>query len=132
MSRLPFHSLVFAIALACAGCGEKPPPAPPPPEVLVVEAVARDVPVISEWLGTTEGSVDAADPRAGRRATWSRATTEEGQRVKAGDLLFRIDPRPFQAALEQARGDLGRARSRRSSSRASTSPATRRSSRKAP
>ena len=41
------------------GCGRSAPTGPPPPEVLVVEVAKRDVPVVSEWLGTTEGFVDA-------------------------------------------------------------------------
>lgn len=89
-------------------CGESAPPAPPPPEVLFVEAVQRDVPVISEWLGTTEGSVDAGIRSQVTGYLVSR-DYQEGQRVKKGDLLFRIDPRTFRAALDQARGDLGRA-----------------------
>ncbi len=95
----------LCIALACDG-GEAP--APPPPEVLVTEVVARDVPIVSEWLGTTEGSVDA-DIRAQVSGYLVSRDYREGSRVEAGTLLFKIDPRPFQAALDQARGDLGRA-----------------------
>ena len=83
-------------------------PAAAPPEVLVVEVVARDVPVISEWLGTTEGSVDA-EIRSQVAGYLISRDYEEGQRVAKGDLLFRIDPRSFKAALDQARGELGRA-----------------------
>jgi membrane fusion protein (multidrug efflux system) len=89
-------------------CGESAPPPPPPPEVLVVPAVARDVPMISEWLGTTQGSVDA-EIRSQVAGYLVSRDYQEGQRVKKGDLLFRIDPRTFRAALDQARGDLGRA-----------------------
>jgi membrane fusion protein, multidrug efflux system len=110
MPRLPFHSLVLSFALACAGCGKEPPPAPPPPDVLVVDAVARDVPVVSEWLGTTEGSVDA-QIRAQVAGYLVSRDYQEGQRVEVGDLLFKIDPRAARAALEQAEGDLGRAQS---------------------
>ena len=91
-----------------AACSPSEPPAPPPPEVLVVEVVARDVPVISEWLGTTEGSVDA-DIRAQVSGYLISRDYQEGSRVTKDTLLFRIDPRPFQAALDQAKGDLGRA-----------------------
>jgi len=97
------------IALAAAlACGPEAPPAAAPPEVLVVEATARDVPQISEWLGTTEGSVDA-EIRAQVSGYLVSRDYQEGSRVQKGTLLFRIDPRPFQAALDQARGDLRRA-----------------------
>jgi membrane fusion protein (multidrug efflux system) len=76
--------------------------------VLVTEVVARDVPVVSEWLGTTEGSVDA-DIRAQVAGYLVSRDYREGSRVEPGTLLFRIDPRPFEATLDQSRGDLGRA-----------------------
>ena len=114
MPRLPFHSLVLAIALACAGCGEKPPPAPPPPDVLVVDAVARDVPVVSEWLGTTEGSVDA-QIRAQVAGYLVSRDYQEGQRVEVGDLLFKIDPR---VRARRARAGRGRSRARAVGARA--------------
>jgi membrane fusion protein (multidrug efflux system) len=94
-------------ALALAACDAGPPPAPPPPEVLIATVVAQDVPVVSEWLGTTAGSVDAAI-RAQVSGYLISQVYQEGQVVKQGDLLFRIDRRPFQAALDQARGDLER------------------------
>ena len=100
-----FALLLGVVAQACS---EAAPPPPPPPEVRVVEAATRDVPVISEWIGTTEGSVDAQIRTQVPGYLVSR-DYQEGQRVKAGELLFHIDPRPFRAALEQARGDLGRA-----------------------
>jgi membrane fusion protein (multidrug efflux system) len=98
---------IGAVCLAFA-CSQAEAPAPPPPEVLVTEVVARDVPVYSEWLGTTEGAVDA-DIRAQVSGYLISRDYREGARVEPGTLLFRIDPRPFEAALDQARGDLGRA-----------------------
>lgn len=106
--RGPWTIVPHALFLWVVACTEHAPPAPPPPEVLVVEAVRRDVPVISEWLGTTEGSIDA-EIRSQVAGYLVSRDYEEGQRIKKGDLLFRIDPRTFRAALEQARGDLGRA-----------------------
>jgi membrane fusion protein (multidrug efflux system) len=105
------HSRLAAALVAvvwATACGESAPPPPPPPEVLVVAATARDVPVISEWLGTTEGSVDA-QIRAQVAGYLVSRDFEEGQLVRKGTLLFRIDPRTFEAALDQAQGDLGRA-----------------------
>jgi membrane fusion protein (multidrug efflux system) len=99
--------LLGAICLVLA-CGGGEAPAPPAPEVLVVPVAARDVPVVSEWLGTTEGSVDA-DIRAQVAGYLISRDYQEGSRVRKDTLLFRIDPRPFQAALDQAKGELGRA-----------------------
>jgi len=100
--RLP--NLLLLISLV-VGCGPAAPPPRPPPEVLVVEVVARDVPQIAEWLGTTEGSVDA-EIHAQVPGYLVTQDYQEGARVHQGDLLFRIDSRPMQAALEQARSDL--------------------------
>ena len=99
--------LLGAVCLAVA-CGPAEAPAPPPPEVLVVEVATRDVPVVAEWLGTTEGAVDA-DIRAQVAGYLVSRDYREGSRVATGDLLFRIDPRSFKAALDQSQGDLGRA-----------------------
>jgi membrane fusion protein (multidrug efflux system) len=96
-----------AIALLLA-CGPAEKPAPPPPEVLVLPATVRDVPVVTEWLGTTEGSVDA-DIRAQVAGYLVSRDYEEGQVVAKGELLFQIDPRTFKAALDEAKGELGRA-----------------------
>ena len=110
--RVSFAALVAALV----ACGPKEAPAPPPPEVLVVPAVTHDVPVVSEWLGTTEGSIDA-DIRAQVAGYLISRDYQEGQVVKKGDLLFRIDPRPFKAALDQAIGELGRAQAAQELSR---------------
>ena len=85
-----------------------PPPPPPPPEVQVTSVIQQDVPVYSEWLGTTDGSINA-QIRARVQGYLHTRHYREGISVKAGDLLFSIDPRPYQAALDQAKGDLGRA-----------------------
>src|SRR5262245_39892332 len=104
---VPSAHLLGVLCLVLA-CGQSEAPAPLPPEVIVTEVVARDVPVVSEWLGTTEGAVDA-DIRAQVAGYLISRDYREGSRVEPGTLLFRIDPRPFQAALDQAKGDLGRA-----------------------
>jgi membrane fusion protein (multidrug efflux system) len=107
--------LLGAICLTLA-CGADEPAAAPPPEVLVVEVAAQDVPATGEWLGTTEGSVDA-DIRAQVAGYLVSRDYREGTQVEPGTLLFRIDPRPFQAALDQARGELGRAQAAQELSR---------------
>jgi len=91
-----------------SSCSPGEPPAPPPVEVVVAPVIQRDVEVKSEWIGTTQGSVDA-EIRAQVSGTLQSRDYQEGGPVKAGDLLFRIDARAYQAALDQARGELGRA-----------------------
>lgn len=77
------------------------------PEVEVVEVVQRDVPVYREWIGTTEGMVNA-QIRAQVTGYLLRRTYREGDFVKQGDPLFEIDSRRFLAAVNQARGDLAK------------------------
>jgi len=79
--------------------------ASPPPTVEVVPLVQRDVPVYQEWIGTTDGMVNA-DIKAQVTGYLLRQDYKEGSLVKKGQLLFEIDPRPFQAALDQANGQL--------------------------
>jgi len=98
----------LAAALVCAGCGEGTPAAPPPVDVVVADVVQRDVPITSEWIGTTQGLVDA-EIRAQVSGYLMSRNYKEGSLVAQGDLLFVIDPRPYRAALENARGQLGRA-----------------------
>jgi len=82
--------------------------APQPPDVVVVEVIQQDVPIYSEWVGTTDGLVNA-QIRAQVTGYLLTRHYREGAFVKKGDLLFEIDPRKFQAALDQAAGDLRRA-----------------------
>jgi len=76
-----------------------------PPVVEVAPVVQRTVPVIGEWVGTTEGYVNAQiQPQVSGYLI--RQDYREGAYVKKGRVLFEIDPRPFQAALDQAKGQL--------------------------
>ena len=84
-----------------------PPPAMPDVEVLQVQQ--EDVPVIHEWIGTLDGLVNA-DVRAQVTGYLRIQGYQEGAFVKKGQLLFEIDPRPFQAALDQAQGQLAQAK----------------------
>jgi RND family efflux transporter MFP subunit len=76
-----------------------------PPEVLVTEVVQKEVPMIRQWVGTLNGS-ENADVRARTTGYLQKRAYEEGGYVKQGDLLFEIDPRPFVAALDQAKSQL--------------------------
>jgi membrane fusion protein (multidrug efflux system) len=81
----------------------------PPPEVLVTEASTRDVPVFRDWIGTLDGS-ENAEIRARVTGYLLSRDYKEGSLVKKGDLLFQIDPRPFEAALAEAKSQLEQAK----------------------
>jgi membrane fusion protein, multidrug efflux system len=80
-----------------------------PVEVQLVEVQQSDVPIYAEWIGTLDGFVNA-DVRAQVSGYILRQGYKEGAFVKKGQLLFEIDPRPFQAALDQAEGQLAQAK----------------------
>ena len=106
------YLFLFAIVFLFTGCegqaGSKAVTPPPPPEVLVVEVIQQDVPIYFEWIGTTEGYVNAQiRPRV--QGSLQSRDYKEGSLIKAGQLMFTIDTREYQAALNQALGDLGRA-----------------------
>jgi RND family efflux transporter MFP subunit len=90
-----------------AGCSRKIDAAahPPPLDVLVAPVQQKDVPVYQEWIGTLDGLVNA-DIKAEVSGYLIEQTYKEGSFVSKGQLLFQIDPRPFQAALDQAQGQL--------------------------
>jgi membrane fusion protein, multidrug efflux system len=96
------------VALAFSACSKSVPPPPPPPDVVVADVTQKDVPIYAEWVGTTEGNV-TAQIRARVQGYLQRRSYDEGTLVRTGDVLFVIDPRPYQAALDQAKGELGRA-----------------------
>ncbi len=77
----------------------------PPPDVLVAPAATRDVPVYRDWIGTLDGS-ENAEIRARVTGYLLKRDYAEGSLVKKGDLLFEIDPRPFEAALAEAKSAL--------------------------
>ena len=80
-----------------------------PPNVEVVQVQQRDVPIYAELIGTLDGFVNA-DVRAQVTGYLLRQGYQEGAFVKKGQLLFEIDPRPFQAVLDQAAGQLAQAK----------------------
>ena len=81
----------------------------PSPVVEVVPVEQRDVPIHSEWVGTLDGLTNA-DVRAQVSGYILRQDYQEGAFVHKDQLLFEIDPRPFQAVLDQAQGQLEQAR----------------------
>jgi membrane fusion protein (multidrug efflux system) len=78
------------------------------PTVEVVQVQQKDVPIFGEWIGTLDG-IENADVRPQVTGYLLRQEYKEGAFVKKGQLLFQIDPRPFQAALDQAGGQLQQA-----------------------
>jgi membrane fusion protein (multidrug efflux system) len=79
------------------------------PDVEVVDVEQKDVPIFGEWIGTLDGLTNA-DVRAQVTGYIMRQGYQEGAFVKKGQLLFEIDPRPFQAALDQAEGQSAQAK----------------------
>ncbi len=82
--------------------------APPMPVVEVATVEQKNVPVYGEWIGTLAGQVNA-DVKAQVTGYLLQQKYKEGSYVRKGQLLFEIDPRPFQAALDQAKGQLDQA-----------------------
>ena len=80
-----------------------------PAEVEVVQVEQKDIPIYGEWIGTLDGLVNA-DVRAQVTGYLLHQGYQEGAFVKRGQLLFEIDPRPFQAALDQAQGQLAQSK----------------------
>jgi len=110
MTRRVRPWLVLGFSLAAFACSRAKPPAPAaPPKVVVTTAVQRDEPIVREWIGTTEGDVNA-DIRPHVEGYLMRRVYTEGSTVAQGQLLFEIDPRQFQAQLQQAEANLEQAK----------------------
>jgi membrane fusion protein (multidrug efflux system) len=104
----PYLAIALLIACMGAGCSRKPAQtAPPPPEVLVTTVQPHDVPRVLERVATLDGFINANINAQVQGYIVSRDYTE-GSVVKKGDLLFQIDPRPYEAALAQAKGTLAK------------------------
>ena len=95
------------IALLFAGCGKRVAPTAPPPTVTVVQPVARDVIEWDEYIGRLE-SPETVEVRARVNGYLDKVHFKEGKEVKKGDLLFTIDPRPYQAEFDHANAEYQR------------------------
>jgi RND family efflux transporter MFP subunit len=94
--------------LGCSNGKVRAAAPPPPPVVEVAPVIQKDVPLQGEWIGTLEGYVNAQiQPQVSGYLI--RQDYHEGGFVRKGQLLFQIDPRPFQAVLDQAKGQLAQA-----------------------
>src|SRR5437764_275664 len=108
MRRFVLLSAIAFFALLFVGCGRKTPQAgPAAPEVLVTTVKPQDVPRVLERVATLDGFINANINAQVQGYIISR-DYKEGSLVKKGDLLFQIDPRPFEAALAQAKGTLAK------------------------
>jgi membrane fusion protein (multidrug efflux system) len=98
--------LILLTSVGCANGTSAANPAPFGVEVVAVEQ--KDVPIYGEWIGTLDGLVNA-DIKAQVTGYLLKQGYSEGSFVQKGQLLFEIDPRPFQAAVDQAQGQLAQA-----------------------
>lgn len=102
--------LSTVVLLSCFGCGDKTSSEQRsrPPEVEVANVVQKDVRIYSEWVATLDGYVNAQiQPQV--TGYLIKQDYHEGSFVRKDDVLFEIDPRPFQAALDQAKAQLAQA-----------------------
>lgn len=97
---------VYGLILLATGCGStKAAPPPPPATVEVAAVIQQDTPIYSDWVATLDGYVNAQiQPHV--TGYIIKQNYREGSVVRKGDVLFEIDPRPFKAALNQAKAQL--------------------------
>ncbi len=107
-SRSLALSTLFA-SLLVAACSSKPPAPPPPPAVSVAPVLHRDISESDEFSGRLE-AVDHVEIRPRISGYIRRVSFTEGREVRKGEVLFDIDPRPYQAELDRARAQLEQAR----------------------
>src|SRR5436309_10573018 len=101
----------LAAALVLSACGPRPAPAPPPPKVKVVQAVAREITEWDEYTARLD-AIDSVEVRPRVGGYLQSVHFQDGALVKKGDLLFLIDPRPYEAALRRAEADAQLAKSK--------------------
>jgi membrane fusion protein (multidrug efflux system) len=112
MMRNPILFLCGAMLVTASACSkEAPPAAPPPPEVDVTVPIQRDVPVYMDLVGQAAGFQDV-EIRARVEGFLEQVAFTEGSLVKKGQLLYRIDPKPLQAAVASAKANLATAQAR--------------------
>jgi membrane fusion protein (multidrug efflux system) len=108
--RLLLAAISTAVLVTSPGCSSQAEkPAPPPPAVTVAPVVQKDVPIHQEWVGTMTGNEDA-DIRPKVEGFLLTRLYDEGSYVVKGQAMFQLDRRQAQAGVEQATGDLERAR----------------------
>jgi len=109
-NRLKFvTAFLTAGTILSTGCGKMGLPPAGPPDVEVVEVVQKDVPITKDWVATLNGLVNA-QIRAQVTGLLLKQNYINGAYVRSGVPLFQIDPRPFQATLDEAKGNLEQAK----------------------
>jgi len=108
-AKLPIVVLTTVLSISASSCNRgRAATTTPVPEVEVATVEQRDVPVYSEWVATLDGYVNAQmQPQVSGYII--KQEYKEGSLVRKGQVLFEIDPRPFKAALDRAKGDLAQA-----------------------
>src|SRR5215472_13421675 len=101
-------ALTTAISIA-SGCGGEAKPHAAPPEVEIVSVQQKDVPITREYVATLTG-LENAEIRAQVSGYLVKQLYTNGAYVKKGTPLFQLDPRPYQAAVDQAAGQLAEAK----------------------
>ena len=101
--------LFFFVVSACSRASAQSANVPPPPKITVAEVISRDVTEWDEFTGRLE-AVNTVNVRPRVSGLLATARFEEGTLVRKGDLLFEIDPRPFQAEVDRLRAELERVR----------------------
>lgn len=107
-NRLPLVAVWLGGWLLTACSKPAPPPPPPPPTVSVMQPVAREIVEWDEYIGRLE-SPETVEIRARVSGYLDKVHFTEGKEVKKGDLLFTIDPRPYQAEFDRAQAEHDRA-----------------------
>lgn len=115
--RLLAASSACFFILVAGGCEKEKPAPPPPPTVEVTAVTVQDVPVFKEWIGSLDGNINAVI-RPQVAGYLIKQNYKEGQLVKKGQVLFEIDPRTFQASLDQAKAQLAQQQARHDMSKA--------------
>src|SRR5450631_3046680 len=106
MGRLSAVAAFASLALLSSGCEKKEVAPPPgPPEVQVVQVAEQNVPNFQEWVAQLNGSVNA-DITPKVQGYLLKQNYQNGFFVKKGQLLFELDPRQYEAALDQAKADV--------------------------
>ncbi len=103
--------VVILVAVVVVGCKKQAKVAAGTPDVEVAEVAKQDVQVAKEWVGSMDGSVNAVI-RAQVQGYLTKQLYTEGQYVKQGQAMFQIDPRTFQAAVDQAKADVAQKKAR--------------------
>lgn len=107
---IPFAAMLAVICaiVTMSGCAKKAPPVAEPPAINVVKIAASDVPIYDEFVGQTDAPQNV-EIRVRVEGYVDKIAFTEGSYVSSGTLLYQLDPRPYQAALEITKADLAKA-----------------------